>query len=103
MQIGLKPDEVLDMSLEMFQSCAKGYLDRMFDLQLLGIQQGYWAGYFTRSKKPKSIKSIVEKMVKAKTKRDADPKSIKTAKPEVDVETFQEMEARFQKRLHEIE
>lgn len=94
MQIGLKPSEVLDMSLDAFRACSRGYSARMFDMQILGVQQGYWAGYYSRTKKPKSVKSIVDKMVREKGR------STKQEKPDVDVEAFLKMEEQFNKRLN---
>ena len=93
MQIGLKPDEVLDMSLDVFKACIKGYADRLFDLQILGVQQGYWSGYFGRSKEPKSLKSVLTKLLKSRNtpSEHAD---------DVDVEAFKRMEEQFQKRLN---
>lgn len=97
MQIGLKPSEVLDMSLDTFRACSRGYSTRMFDMQILGVQQGYWAGYYSRTKKPKSVKSIVDKMVR---ERDRQDRSTKSEKPDVDVEAFLKMEEQFNKRLN---
>lgn len=94
MQIGLKPDEVLDMSLDVFQACSRGYLDRMFDLQILGVQQGYWAGYYSgNAKRPKSVKSVVDKMINGRNKKSEHA-------PEVDVESFLKMQEQFQARLN---
>lgn len=85
------------MSLDVFNACIKGYSNRLFDLQIISVQTGYWAGYFTRAKKPKSLKSILNSMVKAKSKEDkSSDKSIKA--PEVDVDAFLAMEKRFQER-----
>lgn len=83
------------MSAEVFKACVRGYTDRIFDLQILGVQQGYWAGYYTRTRKPKPLKSIIDKLFKSKTKNKG---SIDVSKPEIDVETFQKLEARFQER-----
>lgn len=94
MQIGLKPDEVLDMSLDVFRACTRGYMDRMFDQQILGVQNGYWAGYYSRDKKPKSIKSVIEKMMRRRNKPSGHVE-------EVDVEAFQRMEERFKQRLNQ--
>ena len=69
----------------------------MFDMQILGVQQGYWAGYYSRAKKPKSVKSIVDKMVRERGRQD---RSTKPEKPDVDVEAFLKMEEQFNKRLN---
>ena len=93
MQIGLKPDEVLDMSLDVFQACARGYADHIFDLQLVGVQQGYWAGYYSSAKKPKPLKYIMDKLFKARRKGEHDAQTVE--KPDVDVDAFLAMEAQF--------
>ena len=81
------------MSLDMFRACARGYADRMFDLQLLSVQQGYWAGYYNNSKKPKSVKTIVETLIRRRGKP-------KEHAPEVDVDAFLKMEEQFNRRLN---
>ena len=97
MQIGLKPDEVLDMSLDVFQACARGYADHMFDLQLVGVQQGYWAGYYSSAKKPKPLKYVIDKLFKARRKGERDSQTVE--KPDVDVDAFLAMEAQFNAKL----
>lgn len=92
MQIGLKPEEVLDMSLEVFRACSKGYADHLFDLEILSVQQGYWAGYYSNSKKPKSVKSVIDRMLRSRGKN--------SHASEVDVESFLERERRFTERLN---
>ena len=101
MQIGLKPDEVLDMSLDVFKACTKGYTDRLFDLQLLGVQQGYWAGYYNRAKKPKSVKSILQKLMSSRKVQES-TNSKKNDRPDVDVDTFLAMEQQFNSRLNKL-
>lgn len=97
MQIGLKPDEVLDLSLEVFQACVKGYADHMFDLQLTGVQQGYWAGYYSSAKKPKPLKYIIDKLFKSHQKSEHNAQLVE--KPDVDVDAFLAMEAQFNAKL----
>ncbi len=100
MQIGLKPDEVLDMSLDVFRACSKGYQDRVFDQQLLGVQTGYWAGYYQRAKKPTPLKSIIEKMLRRRDTEEARAKQKHV--DEVDVEAFLAMEANFKSRMAQL-
>lgn len=85
------------MPLDVFRACSRGYSNRMFDMQILGVQQGYWAGYYTRSKKPKQVKTIIDKMVRSRDKPD---RPTNTAKPDVDVEAFLKIEEQFNKRLN---
>lgn len=75
------------MSLDMFKAVVKGYSDHMFDLQLIAVHQGYWSGYYSRAKKPKSLESILKKLFNAKKKgEDGHYKQKKVE--DVDVESF---------------
>lgn len=84
------------MSLEVLNAYLAGYSDHLFNLQLLSIQQGYWAGYFTRAKKAKPLKKIIDELVKGRTKKA--PKRLED-KPDVDVEAFLQAEREFNKKL----
>lgn len=84
------------MSLEVLSAYLKGYSDYLFNLQLLSIQQGYWAGYFTRAKEAKPLKKIIDELVRGRTKKA--PKRLED-KPDVDVEAFLKAEQEFNKRL----
>lgn len=84
------------MSLEVLNAYLEGYSDHLFNLQLLSIQQGYWAGYFTRAKKSKPLKKIIDELVQGRTKKA--PKKLED-KPDVDVEAFLQAEREFNKKL----
>lgn len=84
------------MSLEVLNAYLKGYSDHLFNLQLLSIQQGYWAGYFTRAKRAKPLKKIIDELVRGRTKKA--PKRLED-KPDVDVEAFLKAEREFNKKL----
>lgn len=86
------------MPLDVFRACISGYSDHIFDLQILGVQQGYWAGYYTRARKSKSPQRVIEKMLQTKTRCNEKTGSNVT-KPEVDVAAFMETEARFKQRM----
>ena len=88
------PNDVLDMSMDIFQSIVAGYSDRLIDLQILSIQTGYWAAYYVGSKHPKSPDKIADSFTKKRVKA---PKVVPVA--EVDVDTFLAREARFKSRL----
>jgi hypothetical protein len=71
----------------MFKAVVKGYSDHIFDLQLVAVHQGYWAGYYSRAKKPKNLETILKKLFKAKQKgEDSFYKQKKVE--DVDVESF---------------
>lgn len=77
------------MSLDMFKAVVKGYSDHMFDLQLIAVHQGYWAGYYNRAKKPKSLETILKKMFKAREKdENKNNNHVQKKVEDVDVEGF---------------
>lgn len=84
------------MPLEVLNAYLDGYSDHLFNLQLLSIQQGYWAGYFTRAKRAKPLKKIIDELVKGRTKKA--PKKLEN-KPDVDVEAFLKAEREFNMKL----
>ena len=100
MQIGLKPNELLDMSLDTLKACISGYSDRLLDMQILGVQQGYWAGYYSRAKKPKSVKSIIRTLLQTKSEKQT--KNYSVEKPDVNVDAFLNMENQFKERYNKL-
>ena len=89
------------MPLDMFIACTKGYSDRLLDQQILAMQTGYWAAYFVGSKHPKSPKELSERMCNEHMKLDAKLKNPTSPRPEVDVEGFLEMEAKFKAKMEQ--
>lgn len=84
------------MSLEVFQAYVAGYSDHLFNQQTLAVQTGYWAGYYSKAKHPKNIKTILTTMLRKRTQAE---KKIKMPAPEVDVEAFLAMEQKFKERI----
>lgn len=82
--------------MDMFRAVMQGYSDRLFDLQLLGVQQGYWSGYYGRAKKPKQPSGILRKMYR---ERQHSAKPGKRNVPDVDVEAFKATEQQFWSRM----
>ena len=80
----------------MFNAYVQGYGDHLFDQQVLAVQAGYWAGYYSKAKHPKNIKSILTKMLQ---KRQQSEHKLKTPAPEVDVEAFLERERLFKEKM----
>ena len=78
------------MSLDVFKAVVRGYSDHMFDLQIVAVHQGYWAGYYSRARKPKGLDTVLKKLLKVKSK-DISKKS-QSKVTEVDVETFLQRE-----------
>ena len=81
------------MNLDTFNACIEGYRDRLFDNQLLAVHSGFWSGYYTNTKRPKQLSTIIDSLV-----RDKD-KEFKKHANEVDVDEFLRREAEFQKKL----
>lgn len=79
------------MNIPMLKAFVEGYQERLFDMECLAVQQGYWAGYY-QSKKPKSVKVVLEKMDRDHKKIIKKAKNI--PKPEVDVDRFLKLEER---------
>lgn len=75
------------MSLDVLKAVIQGYSDHMFDLQLIAVHQGYWSGYYNRSKKPKNLETILKKLFKNKEKKCDGPHKQKRVE-DVDVESF---------------
>ena len=80
----------------MFNAYVDGYSDRLFDQQIIAVQAGYWAGYYSKAKHPKNIKTILTTMLR---KRQNAEKKVKAPAPEVDVEAFLAMEQRFKEKM----
>lgn len=81
------------MSLDTFNACIEGYQDRLFDNQLLAVHSGFWSGYYTNSKRPKQLSTILDSLLRAKNKK------FKKHSDEVDVDEFLRREAEFQRKL----
>lgn len=69
-----------------------GYEDRIFDYRTIAVESGYWSGYWSASKKPKSLKTILTRVLAQHDKRNEKGKH---HSDEVDVEAFLAREARF--------
>lgn len=85
------------MSLDMFQAYVNGYTDHMFDAQLMTVHTGFWAGYYSNSKHPRSVKDI---MASLQRKRDRARKTGVHADT-VDVDAFLAMEEKFHSKMQQ--
>ena len=82
------------MNLEVLGAVVQGYSDRIQDQELLAIQSGYWSGYWSNSKHPKTLGQIIDMVTR---KRDT-VNSKKEHAEDVDVEAFLERERKFNER-----
>lgn len=89
------------MSLDVFTAYTKGYADRLLDQQILAMQTGHWAAYFVGSKHPKSPKELAKSMQMAHAKQDANTQNPSAPRPDVDVEGFLAMEAKFRAKMEQ--
>ena len=83
--------------MDLFKACIQGYTDHIFDMQLLGVQTGYWAGYYSRAKKPKQVKTVIDGLLRNR-QRDEKRSAKGVQAPAVDVEGFLAMEEKFKSR-----
>lgn len=79
------------MSLDVFGAVVRGYADRLHDQQILAVQSGYWSGYWSNSKHPKSLNQIVDMLTRRSDKETSHAN-------DVDVEAFLERERKFNER-----
>ena len=86
------------MSLDVFGAYVDGYRDRLVDRQIIALQTGHWAAYFVGSKHPKPVKELAESIIRT---RDATSAKAGITRPEVDVESYLEMEASFNARRNQ--
>ena len=77
------------MNLDTYKDCISGYQERIHEQQVLAVQTGYWAGYYSRAKKPKDLKQIVGQMERTRAKGN------QVHAPSVDVEGYLEQERKF--------
>lgn len=103
-QCGLKPDEVLDMTLPMFRAFIRGYDDHMFSLQRIAVISGFYSGYYMSSK-PKPLDQVLQQLDDEYTfNRNGGTRQAKVAleKEAMDqqVALFQEREERLRRFLN---
>lgn len=76
------------MTIDTFEAVKEGYMDHLFDMQMLCIQNGYWSGYYHNSKHPKPPNKVMEALARGKeTKKSRHV-------DDVNVEHFLELERR---------
>ena len=77
------------MNLPMYRSVVEGYQEHLFDLKCLAVYQGYWTGYYSNSKHPKNLSSVLSSLMREhyKAKKKAKGHISKPA-VDVDVESF---------------
>lgn len=78
--------------MDVFRACIAGYQAHQVDLEVLAVQQGYWSGYYNRAKRPKPLKTILNRLF------DTPKRKSLSDKADVDVQAFQQMEAQFEQR-----
>lgn len=85
------------MSIDTFNAVTEGYAERLFDLQLLQVHSGYWAAYFTNSKHPQKLDTVLQKLINQKNNNEH--KSRQKHVDDVDVEAFLAQERAFKEKL----
>ena len=103
-QCGLKPNEVLDMSLTTFCAVIDGYQEHLFDLKCISVYQGFWAGYYGNTKRPKPLSTVLSSLLKEHVKAKQARRGNKPEKPrpDVDVTAFLERERAFKSKYDRL-
>lgn len=91
--IGLKPQELLDLTYRQYLACLRGYERSSKDQQALAVITGYYSVYF-RGKHAKSLKTILREIYSPEKHKQ---KHVDT----VDVQQFLEREQKFNARMAE--
>ena len=79
--------------MESLNAYIAGYSEHLQDLQFLGIQQGFWTGYYCNSRRAKKPDKIIADIISKKTRKHSD---------DVDIEQFLQMEESFNRRLQNL-
>lgn len=89
------------MDLPTFCAVIEGYQEHLFDLKCLSVYQGYWAGYYSNSRHPKPLSSVLSSLAREhkKAKKQNTNSKAKKPRPDVDVAKFLEREQKFKARL----
>ena len=82
------------MNFEIFGTVVQGYNDRVKDQKILAVLSGYWSGYWSNSKHPKSLQKVIE--IVTSEHKTSNKKNVHAG--EVDVEAFLEKERLFNER-----
>lgn len=85
------------MSLDMYQAYVDGYTDHMFDEQLMTVHTGFWAGYYSNSKHPRSVKEIMTSLQRKRDRARKTGQHVDT----VDVDAFLAMEEKFKAHMQQ--
>ena len=89
------PDDLLSLNLGQVQAVIDGYSDRTTDQVNVAVWSGYYSGYYTRGKHPKSPTDIIKNLLKLASKHKT--KTPKTAPVDIndEIAKFAERELRF--------
>lgn len=91
------PEQVLNLNLPSLQAVIEGYQEHLFDLKCISVYQGFWAGYYSNSKHPKPLGTVLNQLLREhkKAKKQNSRNQMQKPKPDVDVAAFLEREKRF--------
>lgn len=58
-QIGLLPDQVLDLDLWQFNAVVDGYQESILDQTVIAVQSGYWSCYWNMNPDAKTLQEVI--------------------------------------------
>ena len=79
------------MTLWQYNACLEGYYDHIVDLRTVAVEQGYYSAYYSNTKRPKPVNTVIENMRKQSKKQSTDKQ--KAGDP--NIEAFQCLDETF--------
>lgn len=87
------PNDLLELDLEQVKCVVAGYSDRLIDLEVSAIVGGYYGAYYSNSKHPKKLNSVIQKIMQGHQKKQNQARGKKKRADDPDVEQFLRREA----------
>lgn len=89
------------MNLVTLMAFIEGYQEHLFDLKCIAVYQGYWAGYYSKAKKPMQLSAVLNRLLSEHRKASKKKKGKKPSPlTDVDVDAFLERERNFKSKLN---
>ena len=97
-QIGLTPEQVLDLTFWQFKACSEGYSERTKDEMCQQVVGAYYTAYYSNAKHPKSPARVIKQILNTGD-YEQEPNYEKRERHEVNMEEeialYEERERRF--------
>ncbi len=91
----MTPNEVLELNFEQYHAVMKGYQQKRVDEIQQAVTIGYYSAYYNNSKRPKSPKTLMDKIRRTLLRETTHKATIDTDEMNTRIAKFQEMEEKF--------